>query len=94
MLYWKAARESRSTTLESKKGIAMERNKIQTLIELSLSFEEADQVIEQYTGLKTDKEKIAYLRGMFDCRIIGRTGTDIHTDYVALLTAIINEKWR
>ena len=72
----------------------MERKKIQTLIELSVSFEEADQVIEEFTGLKTDSEKIAYLRGMFDCRIIGRTGNDLHTDYVALLTAIINQKWR
>ena len=72
----------------------MERKKIQTLIELAVTFEEADQVIEEFTGLKTDAEKIAYLRGMFDCRIIGRTGNDIHTDYVALLTAIINQKWR
>ena len=72
----------------------MERKKIQTLIELAVSFEEADQVIEEFTGLRTDEEKIAYLHGMFDCRIIGRIGNDVHTDYVALLTAIINQKWR
>lgn len=72
----------------------MERKKIKALIELSLTFEEADTIIEEYTGLNTDAEKIAYIRGMFDCRIIGRTGEDVHTDYVALLTAIINQKWR
>lgn len=72
----------------------MERKKIQTLIELAVTFEEADQVIEEFTGLKSDNEKIAYLRGMFDCHIIGRTGDNVHTDYVALLTAIINQKWR
>ena len=70
----------------------MERKKIQTLIELAITFEEADQIIEEYTGYKTDSEKIAYIRGMFDCRIIGRVGNDLHTDYVALLTSIINQK--
>lgn len=72
----------------------MERKKIQTLIELAVTFEEADQVIEEFTGLKSDKEKIAYLRGMFDYDIIGRTGDNLRTDYIALLTAIINQKWR
>ena len=71
----------------------MERKKVQMLIELSLTFEEADEIIEKYVGLKSDIEKLAYIRGMFDCRIIGRTGEDIHTDYVALLTTIINQKW-
>lgn len=72
----------------------MERDKIQTLIELAVSFEEADAIIEEFTGLIKDSEKIAFLMGMFDCRIIGRIGDNVHTDYVALLTAIINQKWR
>ena len=32
--------------------------------------------------------------GMFDCRIIGRNEENEHADYVALLTTIINQKWR
>ncbi|MBQ9437306.1 MAG: hypothetical protein IJU50_03155 [Lachnospiraceae bacterium] len=72
----------------------MERERIRMLIELSTSFEQADDAISKYTGLETDKERIAYLRGMFDCKIIGRQTDDPHTDYVALLTAIVNQKWR
>lgn len=72
----------------------MEREKIKTLIELATSFEQADAVIKDYTTYKTDEERIAYLQGMFDCKIIERSVSDAHTDYVALLTAIINQKWR
>lgn len=72
----------------------MERGKIKTLIELSTSFEQANEVIEMYTDYSTDEERIAYLQGMFDCKIIGRSNSDAHTDYVALLTAIVNQKWR
>lgn len=72
----------------------MEREKIKTLIELATSFEQADAVINDYTTYKTDEERIAYLQGMFDCMIVERSVSDVHTDYVALLTAIINQKWR
>ena len=72
----------------------MERNKIKTLIELATSFEQADTVMNDYTDFMSDQERIAYLRGMFDCKIIGRSVSDAHTDYVALLTAIVNQKWR
>lgn len=72
----------------------MEREKIKTLIELATSFEQADAVIKDHTTYKIDEERIAYLQGMFDCKIIERSVGDAHTDYVALLTAIINQKWR
>lgn len=72
----------------------MEREKVKTLIELATSFEQADAVINDYTTYKTDEERIAYLQGMFDCKIVGKGVNDAHTDYVALLTAIINQKWR
>lgn len=72
----------------------MNREEIKLLIELSTSFKEADDILSEYTDFKTDSEKIAYLRGMFDCKIIGRTGEDLHTDYVALLTTIVTQKWR
>lgn len=72
----------------------MEREKIKVLIELATSFEQADEAIKKYTDFSTDEERIAFLRGMFDCKIIGRSRSDAHTDYVALLTAIVNQKWR
>ena len=72
----------------------MTRKNIKTLIELSTSFEDADEVLNNYTDFQTDAEKIAYLRGLFDCKIVGRSEENIHTDYVAILTAIVEKKWR
>jgi len=71
----------------------MNREKIKCLIELSTSFEGADKILSKYTPFHSDKEKIAYLYGMFDCEIIDVNINDSRTDYVALLTAIINKKW-
>ena len=70
------------------------RKDIKTLIELSTSFEEADEVLRNYTDFQSDIERIAYLRGLFDCKIVGRSEENIHTDYVAILTAIVDKKWR
>lgn len=72
----------------------MDRNEIKMLIELATTFEQADEIMQTYTDFDTDKERIAFLRGLFDCKIIGRSVSDDHTDYVALLTAIVNQKWR
>lgn len=72
----------------------MEREEIKTLIECATSFEKANDILEKYTENKSDVERIAYLRGMFDCKIVARNVEDIHTDYVALLTSIVNNKWR
>lgn len=72
----------------------MEREKIRTLIECATSFEKANEILEKYTDYTTDAERIAYLQGMFDCKIVGRNIEDVHTDYVALLTSVIDNKWR
>lgn len=72
----------------------MEREKIKTLIECATSFEKANDILKKYTSYTTDEQRIAYLEGMFDCRIVGRNGNDIHMDYVALLTSIVDNKWR
>ncbi len=75
----------------------MNRKQIQALIELSTSYEEANSVIETYVSL-TDKsnysQKIAFLLGMFDCEIVGRNIKDEEADYKALLTSIIEQKWK
>jgi len=72
----------------------MERKKIKALIECSTSFEKANEVLNKYTNYKSDAERIAYLQGMFDCEIVGRNTEDIHMDYVALLTSIVESKWK
>lgn len=71
----------------------MKREAIKAMIELSTSFEQADEIIETYTGFTLYPQKIAYLQGMFDCEIVGRNIEDEEIDYTALLTSIIEAKW-
>ena len=44
----------------------MERKRIKALIELSSNIDEADKVITDKVGLTTLREKLAFLKGMFD----------------------------
>lgn len=73
--------------------IVIKREVIKALIELSTSYEDANKIIEEHTGYKTYSEKIAYLKGMFDCEIFSRAVESEEADYVALLTSVIEEKW-
>ena len=64
--------------------------------------------LRQYTGLTYTRvndyyfgrvkdikvSEINLLCKLFDCKIIGHHIEDIHSDYVALLTSIIGQKWR
>jgi hypothetical protein len=75
---------------------AMTRNReaVKAGIELSETVTEADALLgEEFT---TFPEKYAYLRGMFDFSIVGRTGSgdSLENDYWAALSAIVNQKWR
>lgn len=75
----------------------MNRKQIKAMINLSSTFEEANEVIEEYAELNdnTDySQKLAYLKGMFDCQIIGRNIESAEADYVAMLTSIIEQKWK
>ena len=49
------------------------REMVKTLILISTSVEEADKVIEENYDFKTFDEKIAFLQGMFDVKVI-----DVH----------------
>lgn len=69
------------------------------LIEFASSIEEANLIIEN-EGCKTVGEKIAYLKGMFDFKLIGRYDDESisseqsqEMDYYAILSAIINNRW-
>ncbi|MCM1542630.1 MAG: hypothetical protein NC121_15405 [Blautia sp.] len=76
----------------------MERKKVQALIEMAKTPEEADQVISG-VGFTTIYEKMAYLKGMFDFELIGRYNDaeraeeQVRMDYFSALSAIINAKW-
>ena len=76
----------------------MEKAKIKTLIELSITEEEADKYIEDFTNYKSFNEKLAYLDGLFEFEIIARLDKSdkesLRTDYFSVLTAIINQKCR
>lgn len=70
---------------------------IKNLIELSATEAEADTIITNHTGFSNVNEKLAYLKGMFGYLIVGRqdgSNDTSQTDYQAVLSAIINSKWR
>lgn len=73
------------------------RKVIKILIEMSSNVEEADRVINENYNFKTISEKIAFLKGMFDVRLVSkRDGEGVseeksaEMDYWAFLNAIIN----
>lgn len=77
----------------------MKRERVKALIELSTSVEEADEIIIN-EGFIAVREKIAFLKGMFDFTLIGRfreenlsTKKREEMDYYSILSAIISAKW-
>lgn len=77
----------------------MERERVKALIELSNSVEQADEIIAR-EGCISVKEKIAFLKGMFDFTVIGRQREEAlgveerdRMDYHSVLSAVINAKW-
>jgi hypothetical protein len=76
------------------------REQVKMLIELSDDVNEADNIIEKYVGFISIKEKLTFLRGMFDIQLITRQdGKDIDEatsekiDYYSILNAISNSRW-
>ena len=72
------------------------RELVKSLIIMSASVEEADRVIEYNYGFRTVGEKIAFLNGMFDVRLVSKHDGDgvseeesAKMDYYALLDTII-----
>lgn len=77
----------------------MNRERVKALIELSGTVEQADEIIKG-EGIIPVKEKIAFLKGMFDFSVIGRHREESvseddrdEMDYYSILSAIINAKW-
>jgi hypothetical protein len=74
-----------------------DRDATKVMIELSDTWESADKVIEEFAGIQDIPQKLGYIKGMFDVSVVGRPGAIIGRDkydYVAMLSAIVNKKWR
>lgn len=67
---------------------------LKTLIEMSQTTEEADEYVTEFSGFSDVTQKLPFVCGMFDVTIIGRCGGNVETDYIAVLSSIINQKWR
>lgn len=71
--------------------MAINRDVVMTLIELAPNVNEADNVISKNYGFKTIEEKVAFLKGMFDIKIIGHEKDKPNeTTYWVILDTIIN----
>lgn len=76
---------------------ASRRELIKTLIELSPNAEEADKVINENYNFKSIGEKMAFLKGMFDVKLVSKHDADgtseeksAEMDYWAMLNAIVS----
>lgn len=77
-----------------------QRQKVKLLIEMSPNVEEADKTINENYDFKTIGEKMAFLKGMFDVRLVSKHDAEEVTeeksaemDYWAMLNTIINQKY-
>lgn len=75
---------------------ARSRKAIKLLIELSPNVEEADKVINENYNFESIGEKIAFLKGMFDVKLVSKHDADgiseeksAEMDYWAMLNSII-----
>jgi hypothetical protein len=71
------------------------REAIKAMIALAQTEQEADTILSE--EFPSTKEKYAYLKGMFDFTIIGchdGNNDKVETDYKAVLSTIVNQKWR
>lgn len=66
----------------------MERQRAQAIIVLSRNVEEADSEIVKFLGNVSTKEKIAFLRGMFDVQMVSQAKDD-ETNYFIMLNSIL-----
>ena len=75
----------------------MKREHVKLLIESAPTVEKADELINEVYRFETIAEKIAFLKGMFDVKLVSKTDGEgvskdksIEMDYWAMLETIIN----
>lgn len=76
---------------------ALNREVVKNWIRLAPNVEEADKVIDENYNFKSYEEKIAFLKGMFDVKLVSKHDShdvtkerSVKMDYFAMLDAIIN----
>lgn len=70
------------------------QNDVKTLIECCTDVKKADRIINDYYGFETIREKVAFLKGMFEVTIVGHEHDEPDENtYIILLNAIIKAKW-
>lgn len=76
---------------------ALNREVVKNWIRLAPNVEEADKVIDENYNFKSFEEKIAFLNGMFDVKLVSKHDScdvtkemSVKMDYFAMLDAIIN----
>lgn len=68
---------------------------VKALVELSSDANEANKVIARHLGESTSlEERLEWVKKNFDAQIFSATDRDVKTDYMVLLQAIIDVKWR
>lgn len=69
----------------------LSRNQIKILLETSKTVAEADEVINNNFDFGSIREKIAFLKGMFDVQVIGHEEKEPdEMDYFSMLATIIS----
>lgn len=68
----------------------LDKNQLEMAIRCCFDEEEADRLIEENTGFTYYRDKIAFLMGMFDAKIMFKNPKDYNEDdYRALLHSVV-----
>lgn len=69
----------------------LSREQVKILLETAGTVEEADEVISKNFDFESIREKVAFLKGMFDVQIIGHEEKEPdEIDYFSMLASIIS----
>lgn len=69
----------------------LSRERVKILLETARTVEEADEVINKNFDFESIREKVAFLKGMFDIQIIGHEEKEPNEmDYFSMLATIIS----
>ena len=80
---------------ENRKRSTTRDEAVKALVELSSDANEANKVIARHLGESTSlEERLEWVKKNFDAQIFSATDRDVKTDYMVLLQAIIDAKWR
>lgn len=69
----------------------LSREHVKIMLETARTVEEADEVIGKYYNFESIREKVAFLKGMFDVQVVGHEEKEPdEMDYFSMLATIIS----